>query len=139
MTLTSLSSQLNLICSISISSHARLFITHGLFLLFPDISFRIGYTSYIVAKNSSFPIIPDSINVFDRAYNDFDLFQSYEEAGAFFVTKAKENLRFELLGQQDLPKKKGLQFDQIVQIRDPKQRKKYPEKLSYLSNGLSKT
>ncbi len=83
----------------------------------------------IVAKNCSLPKISDSINVFDRAYNDFDLFQSYDEAGAFFVTRAKENLRFELLGQHDLPKKKGLQFDQIVQIRDPKQRKKYPGKL----------
>ena len=82
-----------------------------------------------IAKNSSFPKVPDSINVFDRAYNDFTLFQSYEEAGAFFVTRAKENLRFELLGQHNLPKKKGLQFDQIVQIRDTRQRKKYPGKL----------
>ena len=83
----------------------------------------------IIAKSSTLPLIPDSINVFDRAYNDFDLFYGYEKAGAFFVTRAKENLRFELLGQHNLPKKKGLQFDQIVQIRDPKQRKKYPGKL----------
>ncbi|MCP4049944.1 MAG: transposase [bacterium] len=61
----------------------------------------------IVAKNSALPKIPDSINVFDRAYNDFDLFYRYEEAGAFFVTRAKENLRFELPGQHDLPKKKA--------------------------------
>ncbi len=35
-------------------------------------------------------------------------------------------LNFYLFG---LKLKKGLQFDQIVQIRDPKQRKKYPGKL----------
>ena len=47
----------------------------------------------------------------------------------FFVTRAKDNLRFELLGQQKIPKKKGLQFDQIVQIKNLKQRQKYPGKL----------
>ena len=64
------------------------------------------------------PLIPDSIITFDRAYVDFKLFQAYEDANVFFVTRSKENLRFELLGQQDITKKKGLQFDQIVQIKD---------------------
>ncbi len=82
-----------------------------------------------IAKNTVFPLSPDSIVTFDRAYVDFNLFQVYEESSVFFVTRAKENLRFELLGQQDIPKKKGLQFDQIVQIKDPKQRLKYPGKL----------
>ncbi|MCP4049898.1 MAG: transposase, partial [bacterium] len=62
-----------------------------------------------VAKNTDFKLVPDSIVVFDRAYNDFDLFQSYEEAGAFFVTRAKKNLRFELLGQQEIPKNMAMQ------------------------------
>lgn len=92
-----------------------------------------------VAKNSALPLIPDSINVFDRAYNDFDLFYGYEEAGAFFVTRAKENLRFELLGQHNLPKKKGLQFDQIVQIKNPEYRKKYPGKLRLIGYWDSDT
>ena len=67
----------------------------------------------MVAKQESLPLIPDSIITFDRAYVDFKLFQAYEDANVFFVTRSKENLRFEFLGQQDIPKKKGLQFDQM--------------------------
>jgi len=96
----------------------------------------------MVAKQESFPLIPDSIITFDRAYVDFKLFQAYEDANVFFVTRSKENLRFELLGQQDITKKKGLQFDQIVQIKDPIQRQKYPGKLrliGYYDHDRNKT
>jgi hypothetical protein len=82
-----------------------------------------------VAKETPFPLTPDSIVTFDRAYVDFNLFQTYQDKGVFFVTRAKDNLRFEFLGQQDIPRKKGLQFDHIVQIKTPKQREKYPGKL----------
>jgi len=82
-----------------------------------------------VAKETLFPLTPDSIVTFDRAYVDFNLFQTYQDKGVFFVTRAKDNLRFEFLGQQDIPKKKGLQFDHTVQIKNPKQREKYPGKL----------
>ena len=96
----------------------------------------------MVAKQESFPLISDSIITFDRAYVDFKLFQAYEDANVFFVTRSKETLRFELLGQQDIPKKKGLQFDQIVQINNPKQRQKYPGKLrliGYYDHDRNKT
>ena len=82
-----------------------------------------------IAKNTVFPLSPDSIVTFDRAYVDFSLFQSYQDASVFFVTRAKDNLKFKLLGQQEIPNKKGLQFDHIVQIENPKQRLKYPGKL----------
>lgn len=82
-----------------------------------------------VAKNTSFPLTPDSIITFDRAYIDFKLFQAYENNHVFFVTRAKDNLRFQFLGQQEIPNIKGLQFDHIVQIQNPKQRQKYPGKL----------
>ena len=45
------------------------------------------------------------------------------------MTRAKDNLRFQFLGQQEIPNIKGLQFDHIVQIQNPKQRQKYPGKL----------
>ena len=86
----------------------------------------------IVAKETDFPLSPDSIVTFDRAYVDFSLFQTYEKAGVFFVTRVKENLRFTFLGQQEIPKKKGLQFDHVVEIKNAKQRQKYPEKLRFI-------
>jgi hypothetical protein len=95
-----------------------------------------------IAKEIDFKLSPDSIVTFDRAYIDFNLFQSYENTGAFFVTRAKENLRFDFLGQQDMPKKRGLQFDHIVQISNPNQRQKYPGKLrliGYFDHEKNKT
>ena len=82
---------------------------------------------------------PRSIITFDRAYIDFKQFYAYEKAKVFFVTRAKENLRFEFLGQQETPHKKGLQFDHIVQIASPKQREKYPSKLRLIGYWDSKT
>ena len=79
-----------------------------------------------VAKTMKMHLTPDSIVTFDRAYIDFNLFQSYQDARCFFVTRTKSNLRFELLGQLPIPKKKGLQFDHVVQIKNPFQRKKIP-------------
>jgi len=95
-----------------------------------------------VAKETAFPLTPDSIITFDRAYIDFSLFKQYADGGVFFVTRAKENLRFEFLGQQAIPNKKGLQFDHIVHIKCPKQRKKYPGKLrliGYFDHDRNKT
>ena len=71
-----------------------------------------------VAKQEVFSLIPDSIITFDCSYVDFKLFQFYQNAKVYFVTRTKDNLRFELLGQQKIPKKKGLQFDPVVQIKD---------------------
>ena len=82
-----------------------------------------------IAKQTDLPLSSDSIITFDRAYMDFNLFQAYEDKNIFFVTRAKDNLRFSFLGQQDIPQKKGLQFDHIVQVKHPKQREKYPGKL----------
>ena len=95
-----------------------------------------------IAKEIDFKLSPDSIVTFDRAYIDFNLFQSYEERGTFFVTRAKENLRFDFLGQLNIPKKRGLQFDHIVQISNPKQRQKYPGRLrliGYFDHEKNKT
>ena len=95
-----------------------------------------------IAQNTVFPLSPDSIVTFDRAYVDFSLFQTYQDASVFFVTRAKDNLKFKFLGQQEIPKKKGLQFDHIVQIENPKQRQKYPGKLrliGYFDHDTNKT
>ncbi|MBT6121539.1 transposase, partial [bacterium] len=72
-----------------------------------------------VAKKMKLKLTPDSILTFERAYFDFNLFQSYKDARCFFVTRTQSNLQFELLGQLLIPKKKGLQFDHVVQIKNP--------------------
>ena len=92
-----------------------------------------------IPQSTEFNLIPDSIITFDRAYIDFKQFYAYQTQGIFFVTRAKNNLRFDLLGQLDFPAQKGLQFDHVVQISSSKQRENYPDKLRLVGYWDSKT
>jgi|TARA_B100001964_G_C14153136_1_gene563029 hypothetical protein len=82
-----------------------------------------------VAKGNPFELSPDSIVVFDRAYLDYAQFYTYHKQGVYFVTRAKNNSRFNFLGQHSFPTEKGLQFDHAVTISDPSGQSKYPEKM----------
>ena len=92
-----------------------------------------------IARNTDLKLIPDSIITFDRAYIDFKLFYTYQTQGVFLVTRAKENSRFQFLGQHSIPSQKGVQFDHIVQASDPKQREKYPDRLRLVGFWDEKT
>ena len=90
-------------------------------------------------REMNLKLTPDSIIVFDRAYIDFAQFHTYETSGVFFVTRAKENLRFKYLGQLPIPTVKGLQYDHVVQVSNPGQREKYPGKLRLIGYWDEKT
>ena len=49
---------------------------------------------------------PDSILLIDRAYIDYKWLHSLTIRKLFFVTKAKGNIKYEVIGQQDVPKNK---------------------------------
>ncbi len=72
-----------------------------------------------------FTISPDSIYCFDRGYCDFLLYRRIMEAKAFFVTRTKENLDYNLIGQHSVPLKKGILSDEIITLNNPK----YPKGL----------
>jgi hypothetical protein len=78
-----------------------------------------------VAKKS-ISIIPDSIYCFDKAFIDFKWFWHIEKAQAFFVTRAKDNLNHEVLGQHIQPKKKTVCSDEIILLSGHYQSKDYP-------------
>lgn len=65
-------------------------------------------------------IIPDSIYCFDKAYNDFVLYRRINESKAFFVTKAKDNLDFDVTGQHTETLKKGILSDETIKLKNPK-------------------
>lgn len=67
-----------------------------------------------VAKHS-IPIIPDSIYCFDKGYIDYGWLARITDGGAFFVTRAKENMAARFLGQQERPQGKGILFDYVVE------------------------
>lgn len=78
-----------------------------------------------VAKES-FSISPDSIYCFDKAYIDWAWFRRISDEGAYFVTRAKENIRAHFIGQQEIPKGKGVLYDMTITTENFYARKDYP-------------
>jgi IS4 transposase len=66
----------------------------------------------------------------DKAYVDFFALYRYHLAGAFFVTRAKENMKYEVVEQNfNIDETTGLRADKTVVLTGVKSKKLYPEKL----------
>ena len=75
-----------------------------------------GKSHEISVARKEFPIIPDSINCFDKGYTDFSWFRRIHDEKAFFVTRAKDNLVSRFAGQQEVPRNKGVIFDHTIEL-----------------------
>jgi IS4 transposase len=74
--------------------------------------------------------LPDAIYLMDKAYVDFEALYRMQNAGAFFVTRAKETMRCQVFEQNyNLDETTGLRSDKAVLLTIPKSKKLYPEKL----------
>lgn len=65
------------------------------------------------------------IVVFDKAYVGYEHLYSLTGRGVFWVTRAKENTSYEVVGQHSEPKGKIIR-DVYIRLTDPKTSKKYP-------------
>ena len=74
-------------------------------------------------------IEPGAFYVMDRGYLDFARLHRIHESGAFFITRAKRNLRFRRIYSQKIDKSTGVQADQIVVPENFYAKKDYPSKL----------
>lgn len=81
-----------------------------------------------VARKIFMPVA-DSITCFDKGYIDFKWFYSLEKEHGYFVTRAKDNLKYEIIGQQDTNNKKGVLKDTIIKLTGYYQNKDYPDNL----------
>ena len=72
---------------------------------------------------------PASIYVMDRAYVDFRRLFRIHQAGSFFVTRAKSNMKFYVSESRPVDRFTGLRCDQIIALRVAKSKRQYPEKL----------
>jgi len=72
---------------------------------------------------------PGAIYIFDRGYLDFARLHKIHQAGAFFIIRAKSNLRFRRLYSQKADKAKGVQADQIIELHGFYARHDYPDRL----------
>ncbi len=70
---------------------------------------------------------PGSFYIMDRAYVDFVRLYSWDQCGAFFVVRAKKNLKFRRLYSRPVNKSTGLRCDQTIVLTNSF--KDYPEKL----------
>jgi len=87
-----------------------------------------------------FPTLsPDSIILVDRAYIDYKWLYSLAIQKLFFVTKAKSNMKYEVTGQQDVPKNKGIISDQIIKLTGFYKKKDYPDTLRLITYVDKKT
>jgi hypothetical protein len=65
------------------------------------------------------------IVVFDKAYVGFEHLHTLTERGVFWVTRAKENIGYEVVGQHSEPKWQIIR-DVYIRLTDPKTSRKYP-------------
>jgi hypothetical protein len=72
----------------------------------------------------------DAIYVMDKAYVDFEALYRITNAGAYFVTRAKAPLRYEVLEQNyNIDPTTGLRADKTIMLTIPKSKRLYPENL----------
>jgi len=72
----------------------------------------------------------DAIYLMDKAYVDFEALFRIKNAGAYFVTRAKSPLKYEVVEQNyNIDQTTGLRTDKVVLLTVPKSKRLYPEKL----------
>ena len=73
------------------------------------------------------PIERNAIYVMDKAYVDFEALFEIEQKGAFFVTRAKQNMHFDITETNyNIDERTGLISDQVIILRGVKSSKLYP-------------
>lgn len=74
-------------------------------------------------------VVPSAIYVMDKAYLDFKRLNDLSKSKAFFVIRAKDNLKFKAAFSRKVDKSTGLRCDQSIKLLVPKSKKQYPEKI----------
>ena len=81
-------------------------------------------------KQYCFPtILSDSIITVDRAYIDYKWLYSLTISKVYFVTRIKQNISYEVLGQQKIIKNRGVISDQTIRMTGFYTKENYPDKL----------
>ena len=69
-----------------------------------------------------------AIYLIDKGYVDFNrLFNVIHKNGAFFVTRAKDNMQYEIVKSMPVDKQTGVISDEIVRLTKKNSKQKYPE------------
>lgn len=74
-------------------------------------------------------LMPDSIISFDKAYIDYELLNTLDQRGVYFVTRIKTNLVYRLLGRHKEIKHNNIIDDDIIALDSARGKKLYHGKL----------
>lgn len=75
-------------------------------------------------------IVPGSIYTMDKAYVDFEALNRIDSRGAFFITRAKDNMKYEIVSTNfNIDQSTGLMEDHIIRLTGYKSQKLYPKEL----------
>lgn len=77
--------------------------------------------------------------VMDRGYLDFERLYRIHRSGAYFLIRAKKNMKFERVYSAKVDKAKGLKCDQTIRLAGFYSSKDYPEKLRRIKYRDSET
>jgi transposase len=80
-----------------------------------------------------------SIYVMDRGYVDFKRFYALQRVSAFFVTRAKKNMKFQRRHSRTVDKSTGLRCDQSIVLTGVDSRDGYPEMIRRIAYRDPKT
>lgn len=72
------------------------------------------------------PVEPGAIYVLDRGYLDFARLARFTQLGAFFVIRAKSNMRFHVAESRPVERSTGLRCDQSIRLLGFYARQRYP-------------
>ena len=79
---------------------------------------------------SLIPVEPGSYYLMDKGYVDFkQLFKHFHRQQAFFVTRAKDNMKYEVVEERPVDKQAGVTNDTIIRLTEPRTSKWYPDTL----------
>jgi hypothetical protein len=105
---------------------------HTLYDVKTSIPSFLYITNAIVHDVNIMDIIPyekGSFYIADKGYTDFLRLYKIHTNGSFFVTRAKENLRFKRMYSRAVDKTTGVQSDQIGKLEIYKSKNEYPANL----------
>lgn len=81
-----------------------------------------------VVKDNPFPLSPDSIVSVDKAYIDYKWLNLLNTQGVWFVTRAKTNIDYTVVGQHQISGK-GVLSDEHISLRGQMTKAKYSKEL----------
>jgi len=80
----------------------------------------------------SLTFAPGTIVVMDCGYNDYALLGRWNDAGAYFVTRPKDNLDYAVEQTRPLPDRGPVRRDEIIRLTGVRTAQRYPQRLRRL-------